>query len=111
MADLIDSSYEGIDTTNLVPSFLKWLFNGTLNIQNGSIGGTGFIILIAVTSFFIFKGFRYEKAMTVSAMITWFTALLTLKIGWISNQVFVLCCIYVVAGLYYLFKESSAEEA
>lgn len=112
MTDIIDSGYESIDANNIIPSFLKWLFNGTLNLtNNGSIGGIGFIILVGIISFFVFKGFRYEKALVVSGIITWFVGLLIFKIGWISQGVFVLVCIYGVVGIYYLFKESSAEEA
>ena len=109
--DIITSSYDAIDTNNLIPSFFKWMFGGALTLDNGGIFGTALILVVALVSFLVFKGFRYEKAMITSAMITWIISLLALKAGWISNGVFTICCIYVVGGLYYLFKESSGEEA
>lgn len=111
MVNLIDSSYSAIDSTNLLPSFFTWLFGGALGFENGSIFGVGLLLMTALISFFTFKGFRYEKAMMPSALITWLISLLALKAGWISNTIFVICCIYVVVAFYYLFKESSSEEA
>lgn len=110
MVDLIDSSFESLDVGNLVPSFLSWLFGGALNLENGSLWGTGLILVVGMISFLTFKGFRYEKAMAPSSLITWIVAGLSLKAGWISNNVFFLVCVYVVVAFYYLFKESSAEE-
>ena len=100
VVDVIDSSYTNLDSGNLVTSFFQWLFGGALG--DGGVFGIGLLIVVGMVSFLTFKGFRYEKAMIVSAMLTWIVSLLILKIGWITNQVFVLCCIYVVVGLYYL---------
>lgn len=111
MTDIIDSSYTGIDTSNLLPSFLKWLFSGALNIDNGGIWGVGLLIVVGLGSFLMFQGQRSEKGMMVSSMLTWFISLLALKAGWISNLIFTLCCIYVAYSLYELFKKSSGEEA
>jgi len=111
MADIIDSSFESLDVGNLLPSFLQWLMGGALNLEDGGILGIGLLLVVGLVSFLTFKGFRYEKAMITSAMITWIISLLILKMGWINNTVFVICCIYVVVALYYLYKESSAEEA
>lgn len=109
--DIIDSSYTHIDSNNLVPSFLNWLFSNALNIDNGNIFGSGLIMVVGVVSFFVFKSYRFEKAMITSATITWIVALFALKAGWINNFIFVLSCVYVVVGLYYLFDKSSGEEA
>lgn len=109
--DIINSSYENLDAGSLLPSFFTWLFGGALGMENGSVWGAGLVLSIGLISFLIFKGFRYEKAMITSAMITWLISLLSLKAGWINNFIFTLTCIYVVVALYYLFKESSAEEA
>ena len=111
MVDLIDSSYAGIDVSNLVPSFFTWLFGGTLNFEGSSIFGIGLLLSVGIISFLTFKGFRYEKAMMPSAFITWLVSLLELKAGWISNNIFFIACAYVVVAFYYLFKESSGEEA
>jgi phosphoglycerol transferase MdoB-like AlkP superfamily enzyme len=108
---LIDSSYTAIDSSNLLPSFFTWLFGGALGFENGSIFGTGLLLMVGLISFFTFKGFRYEKAMMPSALITWLVSLLALKAGWIGNGTFSICCIYVVIAFYYLSKESSGEEA
>lgn len=111
MVDFIDSSYTNLDAGNLIPSFFTWLFGNALSLQNGSIFGIGLILSVAMISFFAFKGFRYEKAMLPSSFITWLVALFSLKAGWIGNQIFFLCCAYVVVALFYVFKESSGEEA
>lgn len=111
MTDVIDSSYQNIDAGNLLPSFFQWLFKNALLGDNGSLFGPGLVLVVGVVSLLIFKGFRYEKAMIVSAVITWIVSLLSLKAGWINNYIFTFVCIYVVIGLYYLFKESSSEEA
>jgi Ca2+/Na+ antiporter len=107
---VIESSYENLDTFQLIPSFFKWLGGGVLNNGEGTLFGIGLILIVGLISFLTFKGFRYEKAMIVSAIITWFTALLSLKMDWIGSGVFSLTCIYVVIALYFLYKESSAEE-
>jgi hypothetical protein len=111
MVSIIDSSYNALDTTNLLPSFFTWLFGGTLNFEGSSIFGVGLLLSVAVISFLTFKGFRYDKAMLPSSFITWLIALLELKAGWISNTVFFITCAYVVVAFYYVFKESSGEEA
>lgn len=111
MTDVIDSSFESLDVGNLLPSFFQWIFENALTKENGGIFGIGLLLLVAMVSFLTFKGFRYEKAMMVSSMLTWMIAFFILKAGWINNFVFTLACIYVAVGLYYLFKESSAEEA
>lgn len=109
--DIIDSSYQNLDSGNLITSFFNWLLGGALNMEDGGVFGIGLLLVVGLVSFLAFKGFRYEKAMIVSAMLTWIVSLLTLKMGWINNQIFTICCIYVVVALYYLYKESSAEEA
>lgn len=109
MADIIDSAYQNLDSSNLLPSFFQWLFQGALNLENGSIFGIGLILVVAMVSFLTFKGFATHKAMIVSSMITWLVALLSLKAGWISNFIFTLTCIYVVYSVYKLFEKSSDE--
>jgi hypothetical protein len=111
MVDIIDSSFSSIDSSNLIPSFFSWLFGNALSLENGSIFGVGLVLLTAMVSFLSFKGFRYEKAMVPSAFITWIVALFSLKAGWINNTVFVLCCIYAVVAMYYLWDKSSDESA
>jgi uncharacterized membrane protein len=111
MADIIDSSFTGIDTGNLLPSFFQWMFGGSLNLENGSIWGVALLIVVSVSSFLMFKGFRYEKAMITSSVITWIVAFLALKTAWISNFMFTLSCIYVVLSIILLFEKSSSEEA
>lgn len=111
MVDLIDSSFANLDSGNLLPSFFQWLMGGALTGENGSMFGIALILMTALVSFLSFKGFRYEKAMIPSAFITWLVSLLALKAGWISNTVFFLTCVYAVVAIYYLFKESSGEEA
>jgi hypothetical protein len=111
MANLIDSSFESLDINNLVPSFFEWLFGGALSMENGSIFGIALLLTVAMVSFLAFKGFRYDKAILPSSFITWLIGLLALKAGWINNTIFFLTCIYVVVGFYYVFKESSGEEA
>jgi Ca2+/Na+ antiporter len=108
---IIDSSYENLEVSQLLPSFFEWAFGGALNQGDGSLFGVGLISLIAVSSFLMFKGFRYEKAMITSAMITFITGLLSLSAGWIGAGIFTFVCIYFVIALYYLFKKSSGEEA
>jgi hypothetical protein len=108
---LIETSFDSLDAGNLLPSFFTWLFGGAMQMENGSIFGVVLIMTVGLVSFLTFKGFRYEKAMLPSSLITWLIGLLALKAGWIGNTVFFLTCVYVVTAFYYLFKESSAEEA
>jgi hypothetical protein len=108
---IIESSYDNLETAQLIPSFFEWLFGGALSNGDGSLFGIGLLLVVAVSTFLMFKGFRYEKAMITSAFITFITGLLTLSAGWIGTGIFTLTCIYLVIGLYYLFKESSSEEA
>jgi glycerol-3-phosphate acyltransferase PlsY len=108
---IIESSYENLEVSNLLPSFFKFLFGGALSMENGSLWGIALILTTAMVSFLSFKGFRYEKAMAPSGILTAIVGLLALKAGWINNSVFVLTCIYAVGGIFYLFKERSGEEA
>jgi len=108
---IIESSYENIDTGQLLPSFFQWLFGGALNNGDGSLFGIGLLLVVAVSVFLMFKGFRYEKAMITSSFITLIVGILTLSAGWIGIKTFILVCLYVAIAIYYLFKESSAEEA
>jgi hypothetical protein len=108
--DIIDSSYSNLDVSQLLPSFFQWMFGNALNFNNGSLWGIGLLMVVAVVSLFTFKSFSTDRAMIVSAFITWIISLLALKAGWISNFIFTLTCIYVVYALYELFKKRSAEE-
>lgn len=109
--DIIDSSYQNLDSGQLLPSFFQWLFGGALNFNNGSLWGIGLLMVVGLVSFFSFKAYSTDRAMTVSGLITWVIGLLSLKAGWISNGVFVVVCAYAMWGLYELFKARSAEEA
>jgi hypothetical protein len=108
---LIESSFNDIDAGQLVPSFLTWLFGGALGIENGSIWGIVLVMSVGLVSFLSLKNYRFEKAMAPSGIITSLVALFALKAGWINNFVFVLACVYAVAGIYLLMKKNSGEEA
>jgi len=111
MADLIDSSYANLDSGNLIPSFFTWLFGGALNFQNGSLWGVGLVLCVAMVSFMIFKAYSTDRAMIVSAIITWIISFLVLKAGWISNGIFFIVCAYTVYAIYKLFEKQSQFEA
>jgi hypothetical protein len=108
---LIETSFESLDVSNLIPSFFQYIFSGALNFENGNIFGIALLLVVGMVSFLTFKGFSYEKAMLPSSFITWLIGLLALKAGWINNTIFFLTCIYVVGAFYYVFKESSGTEA
>ena len=111
MADLIDSSYANLDSGNLIPSFFTWLFGGALNFQNGSLWGVGLVLCVAMVSFMTFKAYSTDRAMIVSAIITWIISFLVLKAGWISNGIFFIVCAYTVYAIYKLFEKQSQFEA
>lgn len=111
VTSIIDSSFESLNSSQLLPSFFQWLLGGALNIENGSLWGIGLLMVVALVSLFSLKAFSTDRAMMVSSMITFIVGLLILKAGWISNFIFTLCCIYVVYALYELFKHRSQEEA
>jgi len=111
VTDLIDSSYNALDSSNILPSFFTWLFGGALSLENGGVWGIGLILVVSMVSFLVFKGFSTDKAMIVSSMITWVIALLSLKAGWINNFIFGLVCIYVIYSIYKLYDKQSALEA
>ncbi len=111
MADLIDSSYANLDSGNLIPSFFTWLFGGALNFQNGSLWGVGLVLCVAMVSFMTFKVYSTDRAMIVSAIITWIISFLALKAGWISNGIFFIVCAYTVYAIYKLFEKQSQFEA
>jgi len=109
MLDPIESM-DQIDSSNWLPSFFKLLFDGITN-TNGLTFGIGLILIVGAVSFLVFKSWSFDRALITSSMITWVTALLCLKAGWINGWIFTLTCIYVVVGLYYLFNARSQEEA
>jgi len=108
--DLIDYTYENMNSTHLVPSFFETLFESVLNTQNGGIWGISFLLVITMISLLIFKNYGFDRGIMVSSIITWISALLFLKAGWINQFIFVLSCIYVVVGLWMLFAKRSQEE-
>lgn len=111
VADVIDSAYNTLDVSNLLPSFFNWLFNGSLIGYNGGLFGTCLILCVGFISFLIFKGYSTDKAMITSSIITWIVSLLVLKAGWISNSIFFISCIYVVYSIYKLYDKQSQIEA
>ena len=111
MVDLIDSSYTNLDAGNLLPSFFTWLFGNALNFENGSIWGIGLVLCVALVSFMTFKTYSTDRAMIVSAIITWIVGFLALKAGWVSNGIFFIICAYVVYAIYKLFDKQSQFEA
>ena len=98
-----------IDSGNLVGSFIDSVA-GFLDIGAGSMLGIGFILVIGVISFIASKEFSYDRALGVSGFITMIAGFIILRLGWISNQIFILVVIYFIIGIYYLIKERGGEE-
>lgn len=109
--DLIDTSYTGIDVANIIPSFFEWLLGGALGMDNGSLFGIGFLLVITMISLLIFKPYGLDKAMMTSSIINLVIGFMFFKIGWINSFLFSLCLIYLAVALYYLFKATSETEA
>lgn len=107
---IIESSNQNLDMNQLIPSFFEWLFGETLFGYNGELFGIGLLITVGMVSFLTLKGFRYDKAMIVSSIITWIVGFLLLRMEMISSGVFVIVCIYVAIAIYFLMDKSSQEE-
>lgn len=107
---IIESANENLDYNNLIPSFLNWLFGETLFSSSGELFGIGLLLVVGMVSFLTLKGFRYDKAMIVSSVVTWITGFFLLQWGRISQGVFVVVCIYVAVSIYLLLDKSSQEE-
>lgn len=84
---------------------------GALGLNNGSMWGIGFLLVVMMISLLIFKSYGLDRGMTISSILTFIVGFLFLKAGWINNFVFTLTLIYVAFALYYLFAERSQEEA
>lgn len=110
MVDLIDASYTGISTSNLIPSFFQFLF-GNISGENGNLFGIALILVIAMVSWLMFKSWSNDRAFMVSSLITSMVGFLALKAGWITNSIFVLCLIYVVWAIYKLYDKQGQSEA
>lgn len=108
--DVIDSAYTDLDVTNLVPSFLNWILGGALGL-NSSLFGIGFLLIIFMVSFLIFKNQGIEVGGVASSFITVICALLFLKAGWINSGVLFICFVLFAFALYYLFSKKSQTEA
>ena len=98
-----------IDSGNLVGGFIENVAK-LLDVGAGSMMGIGFILVIGLVSFIASKEFSYDRALGVSGFITLVAGFIILRLGWISNQIFILVVIYFVIGLYYLVKERGGEE-
>jgi len=98
-----------IESSNLVGGFIQSVAN-MLDLGAGSMMGLGFILVIGAVSFIASKEFSYDRALGVSGFITLVSGFIILRLGWISNQIFVLIVIYFIIGLYYLIKERGGEE-
>lgn len=110
MVDLIDYTYTNLEMEHIIPSFFENMMEIVLNSQNGGIWGVGFVLVIALISFLIFKPYSFDRGIVTSSLITWISSFLFLKAGWINNFIFTLCCIYVVVGIWFLYAGRSAEE-
>lgn len=111
VVDPIDTSFEQIDVSQLIPSFFKWLFGGALNLNNGGLFGVGLQMIVAFVTLLIFKPYSLDRAMATSGIITVIISVLLLKAGWINNFMLTLSIIYLGFGLWRLFHERSQEEA
>jgi len=98
-----------IESGNLMGSFIDGVAN-FLDVGAGSMMGIGFILVIGMVSFIASKEFSYDRALGVSGFITLIAGFIILRLGWISNQIFILVVIYFIVGLYYLVKERGGEE-
>ena len=108
--DIIDSSYTSLDTTNLIPSFLSWIMGGALGLDS-SLFGIGFLLIIFMVSFLIFKNQGIETGGVASSFITVICSLLFLKAGWTNGRVLFICFVLFAFALYYLFSKKSQVEA
>ena len=86
--DPIQTSFEQLDTTNLIPSFFTWLFGGALNMGNGGLFGVGLQLIIGFVSLLIFKPYGMDRGVVTSGLITAIVSALLLKAGWINNFMF-----------------------
>jgi len=111
VVDVIDSSYQQLDVTNLIPSFFNWLFGGALNLGNGGYFGIGLELIVALVSLLIFKPFGFDKGLVTSGFITAIISGLLLKAGWINPFGFVIAIIYFGWGIFELYSTRSQEEA
>lgn len=102
--DVIETSYQNIDVTHLIPNFFQWLFGSALNFQNGSMFGIGFLLALGLITLLIFQSYSFDRAILTSSFITLIVGLLFLRAGWIGNGVYAICIIYFGAGIYYLFS-------
>jgi hypothetical protein len=109
--DPIDTSFEQIDVSQLIPSFFKYLFGGALNSGNGGYFGIGLQMIIAFVSLLIFKPYGLDRAMVTSGLITVLVSALLLKAGWINNFMLTIAIIYLGFGVWRLYAERSQEEA
>jgi len=100
---------QSIASDNLIGGFIDNVA-GFLDVGAGSMMGIGFILVIGLVSFIASKEFSYDRAMGVSGFITLIAGFIILRLGWISNQIFILVVIYFAIGLYYLVKERGGEE-
>jgi len=98
-----------ISSSNLVGGFIDSV-SKNLDLGAGSMLGIGFILVIGVISFIASKEFSYDRALGVSGFITLIAGFIILRLGWISNQIFILVVIYFIIGIYYLVKERGGEE-
>lgn len=98
-----------ISTSNLIGSFFSCI-TGFLDLGSGSIFGIGIMLVIGMVSFLASKSYSYDRAMGVSGFVTLVAGFIILKLGWISNKVFILAAIWFVIGLYYLIKDRGGEE-
>ncbi len=111
MTNLIDMTYEGINVTHIVPSFFETIINGILNTQNGSLWGIGFLLVIFMISFLLFKPFGFDKGLITASIINFIASLLFFKANWINETIFIISCIFVVVGIWVLLSTRSQEEA
>jgi len=98
-----------ITSDNLIGGFFSWI-SSILDLGGGSMLGIGLVLVIGMVSFIASKEYSYDRAMGVSGIITLVTGFIILRLGWISNQIFILICIWFVIGLYFLVKERGGEE-
>jgi len=97
-----------LNDSSLVGMFLK--INSFTDVGNGGILGIFILIIVAGTLFLMMKTYGFERALSVTMIITSVIGLLLKVIGLISNFIFYICIVLLVVGIIFLIIDSEKYE-
>lgn len=105
MPDDIPFVFEACDNCTTFIQQLTYINNLT-DVGFGGVIGLAIVLIVGFVTFLMSKAFAAEKSFSVTMVITSFCAIILAALGLLIDKVIYICLIFLVIGLYMLFKSN-----